>query len=172
MVWDALDVAMSLDVCLSLSADVGSAHRGREEWWNCERVKESSVHVVSISVCLEINGGLSTEYPLRLHFSGLGETGHRSVHLGLSLTVRLCGNCYTWTCVPWVCRPCALDKIFFWWPARVTPILANSLEGKGDKEITQKCFGNTFFTFTGFKQDDVVSHETIGTQHALNTHLL
>lgn len=51
----------------------------------------------------------------------------------LCLTVCLCGNCYTWTCVPWVCRLCTLDKIFFWWPARVTPILANSLQGKTEK---------------------------------------
>lgn len=63
-----------------LSAKAGSAHRGWEEWWNCERVKESSVHVVSVSVCLKINGGQSTEYPLQLHFSG--ETLHRSIHFG------------------------------------------------------------------------------------------
>lgn len=36
-----------------LSAEAGSAHQGWEEWWNCERVKESSVHVVSVLVCFK-----------------------------------------------------------------------------------------------------------------------
>lgn len=48
-------------------------------------VKESSVHVVSISVCLEINGSRSIEYPLQLHFSG--ETLHRNIQ---SDSVSLC----------------------------------------------------------------------------------
>lgn len=137
MIRDALHVAMLLDMCLSvasimvivllglLSAKAGSAHQGWEEWWNCAKVKESSVHVVSISVCLKISGGLSTEYPLQLNVRwGNSSQDHP---FWLCLTVCLCGNCYTWMCVPWVCRLCALDKIFFWWPARFTPILDNSL---------------------------------------------
>lgn len=48
-------------------------------------MKESIVHVVSISVCLKLNGGPSTEYPLQLLFSV--ETLHRSIHFG---SVSLC----------------------------------------------------------------------------------
>lgn len=38
-------------------------------------VKESSVHVVPISVCRKISGGPSTEHPLQLHV--VGETLHK-----------------------------------------------------------------------------------------------
>lgn len=92
------------------------------------KVKESSVNVVSILVCLKINGDpKSTKYPIQLHFRGDSSQEHP---VQLCLSVCLCGNCYTWTCVPWACRLCTLDKIFFWWPASVTPILVNSLDKK------------------------------------------
>lgn len=124
-----------------LSAEAGSAHQRWEEWWNCKRVKESSVHVVSISVCFKINGGPSTEYQLPFR-SGNSSQEHP---FWFCLTVCLCGNCYTWTCVPWVCRLCTLDKIFFWWPARVTPIFANSLQGRQENMQTKIWFINDTF---------------------------
>lgn len=59
-----------------------------------------------------------------------------------------CGSGYTWTCVPWVCRLWTLDKIFFWWPARLTPILANSLQGRrGITQFRSCCLWNLLILF-------------------------
>lgn len=139
MKWSGVLVVGRVSLCCSvmvavllgrLSAEAASAHHRRMGRMvkTAKKVKESSVHVVSISECLKISGGPSTEHPFQLHLSG--ETLHRSNPFRLCLTVCLCGNCYTWTCVAWVCWLCTLDKIFFWCPARVTPILANSLQGR------------------------------------------
>lgn len=96
------------------------------------RVKESRVNVVSILVCLKKNKNKNHWRPkhkvsITAPFEWGGDCPQERP-IQLCLSVRFCGNCYTWTCVPWVCRLCTLDKIFFWWPASVTPILASSLD--------------------------------------------
>lgn len=142
MIWDALHVvSLSCSIMVVvllglLSAKAGSARRAREEWWNCEEVKESSVHVVSNSMCLKSKEARAPQYPLQLHFCW-GKSS-REPPFWLCLIVCLFGHCYTWTCVPWVCRLCTLDRIFFWWPARVTPILASSLQGRQKRSTFKK----------------------------------
>lgn len=105
-------------------------HQRRSEWWNCERVNETSVHVVSVLLCFKVSDGLSAEYqtPFQLFYFFL----FSFFSFWFRSIACFCGSCYTWTCVPWVCRLWTLDKIFFWWPARVTPILASSLQGRRD----------------------------------------
>lgn len=87
------------------------------------------------------------------------------------LAVCLCENCYTWTCVPWVCRLCTLDKIFFWWPARVTPILTNSLQENKEtfRHTYKKQKRSTFPTFQAagasglrffYKSFSIISNDT------------
>lgn len=116
--------------CPDMVSGVGQipSAAGHVQDGNYERVKESSVNVVSILVCLKkkINGDPSKS----IHYSSIWVWGRlcTGVSSSVCLSVRFCGNCYTWTCVPWACRFCTLDKIFFWWPASVTPILDSSLD--------------------------------------------
>lgn len=41
------------------------------------------------------------------------------------------GDWLIWTLIEWM-----LFRIFFWWPAKVTPILRRSLGGENTKEVT------------------------------------
>lgn len=61
----------------TLRAKARSAHQGWYKWGNCEKVKEASVHVVSILMCLKIQEGPSTELTSQL--CCCGETLNRGI---------------------------------------------------------------------------------------------
>lgn len=101
-----------------------SIRDGRDGETAREWMRQTSV--LSLSHCVSKSMAAWAQN-IKHHFSSLLEHP-----FWLCLMVCLCGNCYTWTCVPWVCRLWTLDRIFFWWPARLTPILASSLRGRWD----------------------------------------